>query len=417
MKQIINDYISLTKSENKSTVHYNNHNINKFYSKKGGKKWSLYKGCDPVFDGVGKLSSGGNKILVGRINDQYYLAYVNGRTSKILGNVINYKKYSNEEFIWVELNRSNLEIDVCIVDSGKYLVNLQTGIYCTCRKPPKEKKLGKRFKTKDDNVIEWTGRNFKKIKSKNDSIEKEVVSEKDIRKEKFEQFLEENIEVDIPSQSDYIDKVDHSETPEPMAYVFYRISDGEFPEDKNGDFEPPGQHEYAKYAFNYFKENCDEDTEIFDEKYKQAWMQRLKNTWASLIRDVHFSFMMFKRNKENNTFHEVDFDIEKDVEEGVDFMIKEDEKEYHINLFVNSSKSQSFVDQKKKSRHPDKNDNVVEIEVPLDMNGEKKEIETKGSDLWLFSEKHINAIENLIKHNKKVVHHQGEVLCRVMNHR
>lgn len=412
MKNIINHYIKWTENNDKSSLKYNGQSINKYYSKKGGKKWSVYEGCDPIFDNVGKLN-GTSEILVGKINNEYYPVYLNGRKSKIIGNITNYEIYSSSRFMWVESDRSELD-NTCINKIGKYLVHLKTGVYCSCDKPLKEKKLGKRFQKDKDTVIEWDGQNFREI-DKSDNIQKEVISKKDLRKEQFEEFLEDNIKINIPSNSDYINEVDHSETPEPMAYVFYRMSNGDFPEDNNGEFEPPKQNEYAEYAYNYFKENSDDETEIFDEKYKEAWMQRLKNTWASLIRDVHFSFMMFKRQKENNPFNDVEFDVEKDVEEGVDFIVEEDEKEYHINLFVNSKKSQEFVNKKKKNRHPDKEDNVIEIEVPLDIDGEKKEINTSGSDLWLFSDKHVNAIENLIKNDKTVVYHNGEVLCRVMN--
>lgn len=400
------DYITCDKKKTKLTIY--NHKISKQYSTEGGKKWNIGRNI-PMFSEIGVIPQM-NNILIGIEDNNYYIVYLGNNT--LISSIEKYQTYSSDSFIWLKCEDTNKFLDdKAINKSGYYLVHLPTNIYCQVRNPPSQESE-EVFKT-ENRTIKWDGNNFKYINNSDDEIvDESIISEKDVRKEEFEDLIENNVELDIPNNTEYIDKIDRCSTPKPMAYIFYELADGDFSENNDGEFDPPKQDEYAEYAFEYFKEHS-ENNQYFDEKYRSSWMQRLKNTWASLMRDVHFSLMMFKEQTESEPFDDVDFDVEKDVNDGVDFIVNNEEQEYHINLFVDTSKSRNFLDKKKDHRHPEKRD-VTELEVPLKIDGKKKEIQTSGDrDMWLFSEDHIEAVNEVIQGDRSVVLDQnGNVLCQ-----
>lgn len=303
--------------------------------------------------------------------------------------------------------------DPIINQKGQFLVHLPTNKYIECSEPPEMIEFGKKFELSDKTTIYWKGSRFEKeTQGRIETDEENSFDIKDVRKDKLEEFLEENVDLDIIKGASNMDEVDMSETPEPMVEVFYNMGDGDFPADPDGDFEPPDQDEFAIEAYERFKRKS-ENKEAFRDENRNAWIKRLKNAWASLIRDVHFSFMMYEEQSSANCFDEVEFDKQKDIEEGIDFLVKNDGVEYHINLFINSKKSRRFLDKKKKYRQP--STDAVAIEVPMQFYGDqKKSIQTEGSELWLYSEEHINGVKEIVLGDEDKVTRNDVVVCEKM---
>lgn len=231
------------------------------------------------------------------------------------------------------------------------------------------------------------------------------------RSEKLERFLATECSYDVLTNPTCMNEVDMSRTPVPIAELFYRAGDGEYPTDQDAYFQPPRQDAYALATYKFCRKHA-EDDHAFRADTRDAWMQRCKKAWASLVRDVHFAFLMFEDQEENDTFDDVWFSIKKDIEDGADLIIEEGEATYHVNLFVDSAKSQKFLDKKKQHRQPAKQ--ATDLKVPMTYNGPKKSIKNSGDDIWLYDDVHVNAVTKVIKQRlDQVTARDGTVLCKV----
>lgn len=230
------------------------------------------------------------------------------------------------------------------------------------------------------------------------------------RSARLESFLASECSYDVLSNPPCMEEVDMSRTPVPIAELFYRAGDGEYPSDQDAYFEPPRQDAYALAVYKFCRKKSDNEN-AFRPETKKAWIQRCKKAWASLVRDVHFAFLMFEAQERDNYFDNVWFSIKKDIEDGADLIIENGDKTYHINLFVDSAKSQKFLNKKKNHRQPVKQ--AVDLKVPMTFNGAKKELRNDGEDIWLYSELHANAVARVINQDRTQVRGQdGSVLCK-----
>jgi hypothetical protein len=382
----------------------------RFKSMHDGEKWAIKKGEVPLFDKIGVLPDL-KSVVVGEDRGSLYLIRMQNNPRPVC-RAKSYQSYRDDKFIWVMGGAGELA-DPIINQKGQFLVHLPTNKYIECSEPPEMIEFGKKFELSDKTTIYWKGSRFEKeTQGRIETDEENSFDIKDVRKDKLEEFLEENVDLDIIKGASNMDEVDMSETPEPMVEVFYNMGDGDFPADPDGDFEPPDQDEFAIEAYERFKRKS-ENKEAFRDENRNAWIKRLKNAWASLIRDVHFSFMMYEEQSSANCFDEVEFDKQKDIEEGIDFLVKNDGVEYHINLFINSKKSRRFLDKKKKYRQP--STDAVAIEVPMQFYGDqKKSIQTEGSELWLYSEEHINGVKEIVLGDEDKVTRNDVVVCEKM---
>lgn len=205
--------------------------------------------------------------------------------------------------------------------------------------------------------------------------------------------------------------VDFQSTPKPIARLFYESGDGNYPQDQDAHFQPPGQDAFALAVFRYCRRNTD-DRDKFTAETRDAWMQRCKKAWASLVRDVHFAFLMFESQEKLDLFDTVEFSLEADIQRGADLIIENVGQEYHVNLFVDSKKSRKFLDKKKKHRQDAKQ--AIDIEVPMTFRGEKKRLPTGADDLWLYNRKHVKAVNDLINGTGAEVNHQGTTLAKIL---
>ena len=395
------------KGSQRATVKNGRFRLRRFDSIEGEQQWTMENGEIPLFDDIGTLPNQ-DSVLVGEVNGGLYLVRALNKP-RLVCRFKSYESYESDDFIWLVGGGGDAR-DPVIKGKGKYLIHLPTGSFCNCSKPPRMTEFGSKFETANM-VITWTGSGFDS-REKRANEEREEISEEDVtdmRKEELEEFLSENVELEVITGADYMDEVDLSETPRPMVREFYEMDEGDFPEDPDGDFEPPSQDQFALAAYHKFREMSDGDA--FREETKRSWIKRLKRTWSSLVRDAHFSFMMFQEQKESECFDNAEFDIDKDIQEGIDFLIEHEGTEYHVNLFIDTRNSRKFLRQKKEYRHPE--NDAVAVEVPMKRYGNKKKsVETEGEDLWLYSEEHIDAIKRIALDGEEKVEKDGTVLSK-----
>jgi hypothetical protein len=182
-------------------------------------------------------------------------------------------------------------------------------------------------------------------------------------------------------------------TPFPMIDTFYELGDGKYPKKLDGFFVPPEQSKYATYMYDRCKRYAEGDHEDrFQAKFKDAWLARFKRAWASFVRDVHFHFMISKFD----VFDRQLYDMDIDRKENADLIGWVDNRKYHINLFIGSKNGRKNLERKIKR----KNNNAIDIIVPLNPVGFKNNVKTEDGTIWLYSTLHIKAIEDLIYNDK-----------------
>jgi hypothetical protein len=212
---------------------------------------------------------------------------------------------------------------------------------------------------------------------------------------KLEEYLQNKVSLNFTRVADEkMDKVDRTRPAVTFVEFFYELSQGDFPEQQNGYSNPPTQ---ATYATLYYHHNKNEGANRFTEDYEDCWTRRAEVTYPSLIRDMHFTYLLQDLNDELDLFDSVEYDPIKDIQHGADSIIESDGTTYYVNLYVDTKKSRSFLSEKKDHRHPEHNH--TEIHLPIQRNDERnKNLElVDGSDIWLYSDEHVQEVINIIK--------------------
>lgn len=365
----------------------------------------------PIFDRLGEIQ-GLNSCIVGEQDDILYLIYIGESQDKIIGPISFYQDYKSDDFVWIKYTRDKSDLRGTEMNSiGSFIVHLPTNKFFECPKPPTMIDRNC-FETGGGEKIVWKNGDFRydcNDNNENKKLQNEDI--KDMRADELENYISENTDIKFSRGTpDNMDIVDNTRPPIPMVEIFYQLGEGEFPQNEDGDFKPPDQGEFANHAYYIFKNNSTND-EAFREETKRAWMKRLRRTWSSVVRDVHFSFMMYEEQNSSNSFDNISFDIEQDVNDGIDFLIEDNSRKYEINLFVDTSNSRKFLNKKKDHRH-DNNDSV-EVSVPMKPDGVKKTVSTQGRDLWLYSDEHIEGVKKLIKEDKDEIRSDdGQLICK-----
>lgn len=187
------------------------------------------------------------------------------------------------------------------------------------------------------------------------------------------------------------------ETPVPMINVFYENGSGEYPKNQDGFFIPLEQEEFVSLCLEKSKKFAEGDQmEFFKDKYDVYWRERFLRAWGSLIRDVHFNFMI----NERTDFDNIKYSIDEDRKKGSDCTIEHNNNEYHVNLYIASEKSKRFLQSKSENRDRTEKD-AIDIRLPLYPTGPKKVIDTNPDDLWLYNREYIRGIEQIITGSKK----------------
>jgi len=216
----------------------------------------------------------------------------------------------------------------------------------------------------------------------------------DLKHKKLEKYLQQHVGLNFTRVADEkMDKVDRTRPIVTFVEFFYELSDGTFPEEQDGYSTPPTQ---ATFATLYYQHNKNEGANRFTTEYKDCWTRRAEVSYPSLVRDMHFTYLLQDLDKTLDLFDSVEYDPIKDIKHGADSIIEHDGETYYVNLYVDTNKSQTFLEEKKDHRHPEHDH--TEIHLPIQRNDERnKELElADGSDIWLYSMEHVAEILELV---------------------
>jgi len=111
---------------------------------------------------------------------------------------------------------------------------------------------------------------------------------------------------------------------------------------------------------------------------------RLNRTYPSLIRDLHFLYLL----DHSKRFDQVDYSMERDYYNGLDLKITCKERDYFISIFIDTTRGKYFK-HKKITRHNYKD--VHELEFNVSFNSL-----TKHGSIYLLNKKHIDLVEDKI---------------------
>ena len=186
-------------------------------------------------------------------------------------------------------------------------------------------------------------------------------------------------------------------TPYPMIDTFYELGEGKYPENNDGFFLPPEQKEYVNYMFKRCQRYAEgKHEERFTEKYRDGWIERFKRSWASFVRDVHFSFL----SSAKNVFEKQRYTLKEDIENNADLIGVKGNVDYRVSLFIDSKKGRKNLNRKIKDDY----DRITkDLIVPLRPDGVKYIVQTQTDKLWLYSNTHIIAVRTLINSTKSSI--------------
>lgn len=150
----------------------------------------------------------------------------------------------------------------------------------------------------------------------------------------------------------------------------------------------PSQQEFWKYYSSQNELTKLLESRISDrEDIERGIKARLFRTYPSLIRDLHFSVFLSERIKNNA---KVIYNIQLDVEVGIDILVEFNENFYAVNLFTPTMRARQGRE-KKEYRHQ-KVSNVHQIELPVEFKTERK-----CGDFFLYGEKELLELKQLFK--------------------
>jgi hypothetical protein len=124
---------------------------------------------------------------------------------------------------------------------------------------------------------------------------------------------------------------------------------------------------------------------IENEKYNSGGLKsRLNRTYPSLIRDLHFLYLVDASQK----FEQVDYSMDRDYYNGLDLKVTHNKKEVYISLFIDTTRSRYFK-QKKTKRHD--YSIVHEIEFIVDFGSL-----SKIGSIYVLNQSHVKLLETLM---------------------
>jgi len=151
----------------------------------------------------------------------------------------------------------------------------------------------------------------------------------------------------------------------------------------------PSQEEFVE---RYFRDNSSKLSSVLsNERLKRALEARLRRTYPSFVRDVHFCSLL--REKNLQVSHNRDIDVAR----GVDHIIQYKGKTFYVHCFVGTRRGK-FGRRVKERRH---RFTGAHIDVVLNLGAESaREV----GDFYLYSEKHV---ENVIQEMEARLKHMN----------
>ncbi|WP_194775026.1 hypothetical protein [Pararhodonellum marinum] len=91
---------------------------------------------------------------------------------------------------------------------------------------------------------------------------------------------------------------------------------------------------------------------------KDGLLNRMKRTYPSLVRDLHFIYLL----EESEIFEEVEYSMRKDYFNGLDIRLIYNKIEFYVSLFIDTTRGVYFK-KKKRTRHDFSTVNEIEFNV------------------------------------------------------
>jgi len=143
----------------------------------------------------------------------------------------------------------------------------------------------------------------------------------------------------------------------------------------------PNQEEFWKF---YYDENKKNFTDKIIQNLK-ALQARCYRAYPSIVRDIHFYYIM----AESQLFEQVFYNPKIDIKYGIDFILRYKRRVYGVNCYINTVRSHKGR-AKKQFRHG-KVKNLIPIDLPVDFKGCKK-----CGQFYLYSQKELHQLKKLL---------------------
>lgn len=142
----------------------------------------------------------------------------------------------------------------------------------------------------------------------------------------------------------------------------------------------PSQDEFVE---RYFRDNAAELANVLTKSMKKGLEARLRRTYPSFVRDVHFGALLRKRKLD------VAYDRDMDVCAGVDHIIRYKGLTFHIHCYVNTRIGRMGRRIKNK-RHDFRG---VHLNIEMDLGAESAK---SVGDFYLYSDEHVDYVIELM---------------------
>lgn len=138
----------------------------------------------------------------------------------------------------------------------------------------------------------------------------------------------------------------------------------------------PSQDEFVE---RYFRDNAAELANVLTRSMKKGLEARLRRTYPSFVRDVHFGALLGERGLD------VSYDRDVDVCAGVDHIIQYKGLTFHIHCFV-STKAGRMGRRIKNKRHEFSG---IHLDIKMDLGAKSAK---KVGDFYLYSDGHVDRV-------------------------
>jgi len=144
----------------------------------------------------------------------------------------------------------------------------------------------------------------------------------------------------------------------------------------------PSQDDFVE---RYFQDNAAELTDVLaDPELKKGLEARLRRTYPSFVRDVHFGALLRERGLD------VSYDQDLDVCAGVDHIIRYKGLTFHIHCYV-STRAGRMGRRIKNKRHDFRG---IHLDIEMDLGAESAK---SVGDFYLYSDEHVDYLIELMK--------------------
>jgi hypothetical protein len=153
----------------------------------------------------------------------------------------------------------------------------------------------------------------------------------------------------------------------------------------------PNQQEYINF---YYITNSNWIKKHVGTQYDEAFKGRLSRFYPSMLRDIHFYHLL----KESMLFNKVLYVLQYDLDSKIDIFVKTRVKWYGLQLRTKTVRSEKYYNKKYHRNMIPTKATLIDIPINLDL---AKSILTKGNDLKVYSNNHLNKVLEIIYIHEK----------------